>query len=181
MIDGRGRLLPDPDLAGWEASMDVPVEERFRVLCEITRAQHFAWREAALALAPHLDPGELTRKMWEITGVQTARAYLKRLDPARPLAPQVARSIAWSSACMGENVSVEEGKGDEAFVRHHDCPWFHWHQRLDLLGEDRPGCDAWFGTVVAAINEALGINIRVETTAALPEGSACCLRRIWVE
>jgi hypothetical protein len=181
MIEGHGRLLPDLDLAGWEASMDVPVEERFRVLCEITRAQHFAWREAALALAPHLDPHVLTRKMWEITGAQTAKAYLKRLDPAKPLASQVARSIAWSSACMGEDVSVQEGEGDEAFVRHHDCPWFHWHKRLDLLDEDRPGCDAWFGTVVARINEALGTNIRVETTCALPDGGTCCNRRIWVE
>ena len=73
--------------------MDVPVEERFRVLCEITRAQHFAWREAALALAPHLDPGTLTRKMWEITGAQTAKAYLKRLDPGQPLAPQVSPEV----------------------------------------------------------------------------------------
>ena len=41
--------------------MDIPAEERFRVLCEITRAQHFAWREAALSLAPDLDPLELVR------------------------------------------------------------------------------------------------------------------------
>jgi hypothetical protein len=161
--------------------MDVPTEERFRVLCEITRAQHFAWREAALALAPHLDPRELTRKMWEITGAQTAKAYLKRLDPSQPLALQVARSIAWSSACMGEVVTVEPGTGDEAFLRHTDCPWFHWHQRLGLLKEDRPGCDTWFFTVVAKINEALGSNIRIETSSALPEGADCCLRRIWVE
>ena len=34
--------------------MDIPLERRFKVLCEIVRAQHFAWREAALALAPQL-------------------------------------------------------------------------------------------------------------------------------
>ncbi|MHC4413654.1 MAG: L-2-amino-thiazoline-4-carboxylic acid hydrolase [Planctomycetota bacterium] len=161
--------------------MDVPTEERFKALCEITRAQHFAWREAALALAPQLDPQELIRKMWEITGVQTARAYLKRLDPGKPLALQVARCIAWSSACMGEDITVDQGHGDEAFLRHHDCPWFHWHRKLDLLEEDRPGCDTWFFTVVAEINEALGTRIRIQTKSALPEGGACCLRRIWVE
>jgi len=161
--------------------MDIPAEERFRVLCEITRAQHFAWREAALALAPQLDAGELTRKMWEITGVQTARAYLKRLDPDQPLALQVARSIAWSSACMGEDVTVQPGEGDEAFVKHTACPWFQWHKRLDLLEEDRPGCDMWFRTVVDQINEALGTNIRLETTNSLPDGGDCCRRRIWVE
>ncbi|MHC4107943.1 MAG: L-2-amino-thiazoline-4-carboxylic acid hydrolase [Planctomycetota bacterium] len=161
--------------------MDVPAEERFKVLCEITRAQHFAWREAALALAPQLDPQELSRKMWEITGAQTARAYLKRLDTEKPLAPQVARCIAWSSTCMGEEITVEKGDGDEAFLRHTDCPWFHWHKRLDLLQEDQPGCDTWFFTVVAEINRALGTNIRIETTSSLPEGGDCCLRRIWVE
>ena len=57
--------------------MDVPIETRFKVLCEIVRAQHFAWREAALAMNPDLDPEELGNKMWEITGVQTAQAYLK--------------------------------------------------------------------------------------------------------
>lgn len=161
--------------------MDVPIEKRFEVLCDIVRAQHFAWREAALALAPDLDPQALCIKMWEITGVQTARAYLKRLDPQKPLAAQVAQSIAWSSVCMGEDTVVELGDGDEAFVRHNDCPWFHRHKRLGLLAEDRPGCDAWFAATIAEINRALGTKIRLETKCALPEGGDCCLRRIWVD
>jgi hypothetical protein len=160
--------------------MDIPLEKRFKVLCEIVRAQHFAWREAALAMAPQLDPVELGNKMWEITGVQTAKAYLKRLDTSKPLARQVAESIAWSSVCMGEDATVEEGTGDEAFVRHADCPWFHWHQRLGLLVEDQPGCDTWFFTAVAEINKALGTNIRIETKMSLPEGGNGCVRRIWV-
>ncbi len=61
--------------------MDIPIEKRFQVLCEIVRAQHFAWREAALSMAPDLDPRELVNKMWRITGVETAKAYLKKLDP----------------------------------------------------------------------------------------------------
>ena len=158
---------------------DIPVEQRFEVLCEITRAQHFAWREAALALAPQLDAQELVNKMWEITGVQTARTYLKRLDRTKPLAKQLADSIAWSSVCMGEDVIVEDGEGDEAFVRHVECPWFHWHQRLGLLTEDQPGCDTWIASVAAEINNALGTNIKVETKCSLPEGGDCCLRRIW--
>jgi len=161
--------------------MDIPLEKRFKVLCEIVRAQHFAWREAALAMAPDVDPIELTNKMWEITGVQTAQAYVRRLDKSKPLAKQVAQSIAWSSVCMGEDAVVEEGKGDEAFVRHHDCPWFHWHKRLGILEEDRPGCDMWFFTAVSEINKALGTNVKIETQCALPEGGKCCLRRIWVD
>ena len=161
--------------------MEVPIETRFKVLCEIVRAQHFAWREAALAMAPGVDPQALGNKMWEITGVQTGQAYLKRLDPAKPLAMQVARSIAWSSLCMGEDASVEPGNGDEAFVRHNDCPWFHWHKRLNILEEDRPGCDTWFSTAVAEINKTLGINVQIETQCSLPDGADCCLRRIWVD
>ena len=161
--------------------MDVPIETRFKVLCEIVRAQHFAWREAALALAPDLDPKELGNKMWEITGVQTAKAYLKRLDPGKPLAKQVAQSIAWSSLCMGEDATVENGEGDEAFLRHADCPWYHWHKRLGVLEEDQPGCDTWFFTTVAEINKTLGTNVKIETQRSLPEGGDCCLRRVWVE
>ena len=161
--------------------MDIPIEKRFEVLCDIVRSQHFAWREAALALAPELDPQELCKKMWEITGVQTAKAYLKRLDPQKPLAPQVARSICWSSVCMGEDAVVELGEGDEAFVKHNDCPWYHSHKRLGLLQEDRPGCDAWFAATITEINRMLGTNIRVETKCTLPDGQDRCLRRIWVD
>jgi len=161
--------------------MDIPLETRFKVLCEIVRAQHFAWREAVLALAPDLDPEKLGNKMWEITGVQTAKAYLKRMDPKKPLAPQVANSIAWSSVCMGEDARVEQGTGDEAFVKHADCPWYHWHKRLGILNEDRPGCDTWFFTAVSEINKALGTNIKIETQASLPDGDDGCTRRIWVD
>ena len=161
--------------------MDIPVEKKFKILCEIVRAQHFAWREAALAMCPDVDPEALGNKMWEITGVQTGKAYVKRLDTSKPLARQVADSIAWSSVCMGEDAKVEEGKGDEAFVRHGDCPWFHWHKRLDVLSEDQPGCDTWFFTAIDVINKKLGTNIKIETTESLPNGDACCMRRIWVE
>lgn len=161
--------------------MEIPIEQRFKVLCEIVRAQHFAWRAAVLELAPELDPEELIRKVWQVTGVQTARAYLKRFDPEKPHAPQVAESIVWSSLCMGEDAVVEAGEGDEAFVRHHDCPWCHWHKRQGCLEEDRVGCDTWFSTVVAEINKALGTNIKVETQSTLPDGDSCCLRRIWAE
>ena len=161
--------------------MEIPIETRFKVLCEIVRAQHFAWREAVLAVAPDVDVKELSNKMWELTGVQTAKAYLKRLDPKKPLALQVARSIAWSSVCMGEDAIVEDGQGDEAFVKHADCPWYHWHKRLGILEEDQPGCDAWFQTTVAEINKGLGSNLKVETQCALPSGGDCCRRRFWVE
>jgi hypothetical protein len=161
--------------------MDVPIETRFKVLCEIVRAQHFAWRQAALNMAPNLDPQELGNRMWEITGVETAKAYVKRLDTGKPLAEQVARSIAWSSVCMGEDAAVEKGDGDEAFVRHADCPWFHWHKRLNVVSEDQPGCDTWFFTAVAEINKRLGTKIKIETQKSLPGGDDCCLRRIWVE
>jgi hypothetical protein len=161
---------------------EVPVEKKFAILTEITRAQHFAWHEAVEAMCPGVDVAKVTDKMWEITGHQTARAYLKRLDRDRPLAAQVAGSIVWSSQCMGEDAVLEVTEGaDEAFVKHGDCPWFHWHKRLDLLAEDRPGCDLWFQTCVDDINAALGTRLRVETQHALPDGDDCCLRRFWVE
>ncbi len=159
--------------------MEIPIEKRFRILCEITRAQHFAWREAALTLAPDLDPQLLVNKMWEITGIETAKAFLERIDPARPLTMQVAECIVRSSICMGEDATAEPGEGDEAFVRHTGCPWFDWHQRKGLLAEDQPGCDTWFGTTVSEINKTLGSHLQLETQCSLPAGGGCCLRRIW--
>jgi hypothetical protein len=161
---------------------DIPIEKRYAVLCEITRAQHFAWHEAVRQLCPGVDMVQVVNKMWEITGEDTARAYLKRLDRSKPLAPQVASSIVWSSQCMGEDAHLEVSpQKDEGLVRHKDCPWFHWHKRLGLLAEDRPGCDLWFTSTVDRINREFGSKLRVETLETLPEGGSCCLRRFWVE
>ena len=90
-------------------SNDVPIEKRFRILVEISRASHFAWREAALKVCPDVDPAELVNTMWEITGVQTAEAYVKHLDPSGDLVRQIAESIVWSSQCMGEDALLEQG------------------------------------------------------------------------
>ena len=171
-----------------------PVEKRFSILCEIVRAQHFAWRDAVQELCPNVDPTEVVARMWEITGHKTASAYLKRIDASGPLAAQVARSIVWSSESMGEHAVVETPdeadtnqrtstphREDEAFVRHLECPWFRWHERQQLLEEDKPCCDLWFQTIVSDINKSLGTKLRVETLEALPEGGSCCLRRLWVE
>jgi len=159
--------------------MDEPsLESRFRVLCEIVRAQHFAWRDAVAEMCPGVDAAAVAERMWRITGVRTARAYLKRLDPARPLAPQVAESVVWSSRCMGEDAHLEV-VGKEAYVRHADCPWLHWHGRLGLLAEDRTGCDTWFRATVDEINRALGTDLRVRTVETLPDGGAACVRCFW--
>jgi hypothetical protein len=161
---------------------EIPVDKKFAVLTEIARAQHFAWHQAVQELFPGADMAAVVNRMWEITGRETAKAYLKRLDRSKPLAPQVAASIAWSSQCMGENAALEtSADGREGFVRHADCPWVHWHRRLGLLAEDRPGCDLWFQTTVADVNAALGTKLHVETIEALPDGGSCCLRRFWVE
>lgn len=156
---------------------EIPLETRFSVLSQITRAQHFAWREAVQRMFPEADPAQLVNLMWEITGRQTAEAYAKRVDPAKPLAPQLAQCIAWSSRCMGEDAAVEE-TGGEVYVRHSDCPWFHWHKRLGLLAEDRPGCDAWFAATFEEVGRRIGAEISFETLESLPEGGSCCLRRI---
>jgi len=160
----------------------IPIETRFKVLCEITRSQHFAWRQAAAEMCPDVDPEQITYKMWEITGHETAKAYLRRIDPSKPLPIQIAKSMVWSSECMGEDAIIEEGKDDsETFVVHHGCPWYQWHKRLNLLKEDQPGCDLWFETCLDDVNKELGTNLKIETLHSLPEGSETCKRRIWVE
>jgi len=161
---------------------DVPVDKKFAVLCEITRAQHFAWRQAVVDLCPGVDVAAVVNRMWEVTGEQTAASYLSRIDPDGNVALQVAQHIAWSSACMGEQATAEAGPaGDDATVRHTAGPWFRWHDKLGLLAEDRPGCDCWFRSTLDAVNAALGTRLRLETVESLPEGGASCLRRICPE
>ncbi len=164
---------------------EIPVSKKFDVLCQIVRAQHFAWRAAVVETCPDVDPAETVKLMWQLTGDTTAQAYLGRIDLQKPVARQVAESIAWSSRCMGEDAVVEaaagDGPTDEAFVRHDGCPWKGWHERQGLLAEDRPGCDAWFAATVDGINRSLDTNLRFETLESLPEGGASCRRRFWVE
>jgi hypothetical protein len=160
-------------------SDDIPIEKRFKVLVEITRASHFAWREAVVRACPDVDPVAVVNEMWEITGVQTGAAYLKHIDPEGDLAKQFAASIVWSSQCMGEDAKLVEGDAPgEWHVVHDGCPWHRWHAERDLLAEDRPGCDAWFAAAARTINEKLGSSLTVETVAALPDGDDCCRRRI---
>ena len=147
------------------ARNEVPVEKRFPVLVQITRASHFAWRQAVVDLCPGCDPVAVVNRMWEITGHDTAAAHVKRLDPKKPLAMQFAKSIEWSSQCMGEDAeSLPGAKEGEALLKHHGCPWCEWHKRLGLLAEDRPGCDILFKTAIDDINAKLGTKLRFETT-----------------
>ena len=162
--------------------MEVPVEKKFQILCEISRALHFAWRRAVASI-PGVNPRDIVMKFWEETAHDTANAYLKRLKADQPdLAKAVAEAIVFSSVTMGEDAKAVEGSSPkEAFVRHDACPWQRWHQQMGLVEEDRPGCDHWFEVTIKDINEKLGTRIRFETQRSLPEGHECCLRRIWVE
>jgi hypothetical protein len=162
-------------------SEPIPVDKRFKVLVEISRASHFAWREAVTRLCPGIDPATVVNEMWEITGEQTAEAYLPRLDPSGDLARQVAASVVWSSVCMGEDAHLERAEAGGWIVRHDACPWQRWHEKQELLVEDRPGCDRWFETTLRVINERLGSRLRFETLSALPDGGDHCRRRIWAE
>ena len=162
--------------------MDIPVEKKFKILCEITRASHFAWRQAVIEACPDVDIKDVVYKMWEITGHETAKAYINKIDSSKPVLPQIARSFVWSSVTMGEDAEiVDEGNPDEIFVRHNGCPWFNWHMKVKALPEDKPGCDIWFKTVISDINKAFGTNVKIETQSSLPDGESSCVRRIWLE
>jgi 2,4-dienoyl-CoA reductase (NADPH2) len=162
--------------------VEIPLEKRFERLAQITRATFFTWRETVADTFKDANLPELVNKFWEITARDTAKGYLRRLDPAKPLAPQIAEAMVTDSINMGEDAKLILGKSvNEAFVHHDGCPWFDWAARLKLLEEDQPGCDAWFFKTVELINKQLGTNVKIETLKSLPKGDAICLRRIWVE
>jgi hypothetical protein len=163
-------------------SIEIPLEKKFKILCGIARAQHFAWREACRQLCPEKDTTEFVNKMWEVSAKDTGKAYLKMLNKEDSLPKQIAESIVKSSITMGEDAKLIKGDSDnEYFVKHEACPWYDWHKMLDLLPEDRPGCDTWYFKTIDYMNEALGTNVKIETTMSLPDGNDCCMRRIWVE
>lgn len=161
---------------------EMPCEKKFNILSQINRLAHFEWREAALALCPDLEPKELVLKYWELVGRDTGKAYLRRIDRDKPIAPQVASSFVWSSISMGEDAHLYEGDNErEAFMLHEGCPWLEFHKRYNAVDEDRPGCDKWLETLIGVINEELGSKVKFETLESLPEGGSGCVRRVWEE
>lgn len=162
--------------------MEIQLEKKFNMLSQIQRASHFEWLRAAKELCPSVSELDLVLKFWEIVGHDTAKSYLRHLDPEKPLPEQIARNFVFSSQSMGEDAEFIEGEDEkEAFAQHTGCPWFEWHQRLDKLDQDQPGCDKWLETFIEDINKELGSNIKWETVKSIPNGNDVCLRRFWVE
>ena len=155
-------------------------EKRFELLANIMRASHFEWRRAVASLCPDLDPTEAVKRYWEEVGKDTAAYYLKKIDPDKDIAEQLAALYVASSVAMGEDAAVVASSvPGESLARHEACPWFDWHKREGLLHEDQVGCDYWLKTVVDEINKALGTELRFETVESLPAGGSSCLRRFW--
>ena len=153
------------------------LEQKFKTLCQITRASHFEWRETFQKMYPDADIKEAVLKYWEVVGHDTAKAYLRNIDRTKPIAPQIAEQIVDSSLAMGETAEIIKGDNDlELYVEHNDCPWLKWHQKYNAEDEDRIGCDKWFATIVDDINKELGTSISFETLSTLPDGDKSCKR-----
>lgn len=156
--------------------MGYTTEQKFKALCQITRASHFEWRETFRKMYPDQPVEEAVMKYWEVVGQDTAKAYLRKIDPDRPIGPQIAQMIVNSSLAMGENATIESEENGEVRLVHAECPWYGWHKKYDALDEDRPGCDCWFQTLVKDINQALSTKVSVETVSSLPDGDDTCTR-----
>ena len=157
-------------------------EESLSLLWNILRAHYFAWRDAAVALCPDVDRHDLVQVMWSRAGCETADAIVEALDRSRPLTNQVAAALALTSRALGEAAITSDTQGrEQAWIASRSCPWLAWHERRGLEDEDRLGCDAWFASTVARLNELLGTRLEVETEACRPDGDAECRRRIFVE
>ena len=156
--------------------MSFTTKQKFDVLCKITRASHFEWREAFIKMFPDVNPMDAVMKYWEIVGRDTAKAFLKRIDRDKPVAPQIAEMIVNSSLAMGESADMTVENDGNVRLVHSACPWFDWHKKYDALKEDQPGCDCWIQTILKDINQELNTNVRVETLSSLPAGDENCTR-----
>lgn len=157
-------------------------DKTFRLMSQIMRASHFEWRRAALSFCPGANPHDLVRAYWREVAKDTAAHYAGKIDPSGDVAAQFARLIVASSRAMNEEAVApgKDGQGREEVI-HTACPWADWHRRLGLVDEDRLGCDEWLFHTSAEINRRLGTRLVVETVETLPEGAACCRRRVFVE
>ena len=155
---------------------------KFDALGNITRALFYEWREAAIKNAKEgVTPMDLVLSAWEVVGHDTAKAYYGMLDVSKPdFLKRIARAIVMSSTMMGESARIENGKDEsEFFVIWDRCPWHEFARRYDApMEEDVKGCDMWFQTVIADINELFNTKVRLETTEAIPYGDGQCVRRL---
>jgi hypothetical protein len=155
---------------------------KFEALGNITRATWFEWREAAIATArPEFTPMDLVLKAWEVVGHDTAKAYFPTLDVSSDTyIKDIAQAIVNSSTMMGEDAKLVPGENEnEIYVQWDRCPWPEFARRYGApMEEDVQGCDMWFKTVVADINELFNTDVKLETLKAIPRGERVCLRRI---
>lgn len=156
--------------------MKFTTEQKFKTLCQITRASHFEWRDTFIKMFPNIDPKDAVMKYWEIVGHDTAKAYLKKVDKNKPIAPQIVEMMVNSSLAMGESATMTEDTNGEVRLVHTSCPWYDWHKKYNAIDEDQPGCDRWINTIVQDFNLELASNIKVKTIRSLPNGNENCTR-----
>jgi hypothetical protein len=179
---------------GFEDGEKMPVDSekeirklmtKFEALGNITRATWFEWREAAIATSrPEFTPMDLVLKAWEVVGHDTAKAYFNVLDVSKDTyIKDIAQAIVNSSTMMGEDAKLVPGENEnEIYVQWDRCPWPEFARRYGApMEEDVAGCDMWFQTVIADINELFNTNVKLETLKAIPRGERVCLRRISIE
>lgn len=155
---------------------------KFDALGNITRATWYEWREAALSFLPAgTNPTELVLKAWEVVGHDTAKAYFTALDKSKPtFLRDIAKCIVNSSTMMGETAKIVDGKTpDEVYIQWDRCPWPEFARRYGAsMEEDVLGCDKWFQTVIADVNELFNTKVKLETLNAIPRGEKVCVRRL---
>ena len=158
---------------------------KFEMLGNIERATWYEWRQAALEFAREgTKPLDIALRAWEIVGHDTAKSYFGMLDKTKDsYVEDIAKCIETSSIMMGEDAKVVKSENtEECFVRWDRCPWPEFARRYGApMEEDVLGCDKWFQTVIADINEVFNTRVRLETLKAIPRGDCQCLRRLWVE
>lgn len=115
---------------------------------------------------------ERMNETWRAAGVQAGREWLRSIDPALPVAPQVAACVAHAAPKAG-GIAKTTAWGVVQLC----CVW----AASGHTGTCQEGCDAWFDSAIGVVNEALGTRVRAQTLQSMATGEATCARRIWDE
>lgn len=147
------------------------LEKDWRSMIFIAHDFFHRWRQVVEEKYGTEEAAALTNRFWELVGVGTAEAYLRRGKGAVDLSA-IVKAMVRASLVMGESAKMEQS-GEDYLLVHDSCPWIDSFKNYGAPGQCQAGCDRWFETAIKTISQ----NISVKTESCLADGVDTCTRR----
>ena len=147
------------------------LEKDWRSMIFIAHDFFHRWRQVVEEKYGTDEAAVLVNRFWELVGVGTGEAYLKRGKGTDDLAA-IVKAMVRASLVMGESAKMEQS-GEDYLLIHDSCPWIDSSKDYGAPGQCQAGCDQWFETAIKTISPKIG----VKTESCLAAGQNTCTRR----